>query len=106
MSMFTRDGAESASSSHSLPQPAAPQQQQQQAPAHHSTHSSNDLGGITSHTVSDMSAQLSAVLSAKAKHPGHHQHQPSLAVGYSGQQPHPDSDSLTENMEKLRIQSQ
>jgi hypothetical protein len=84
-----------------------------------SSHSraASSTGGITSSTVSDMSAQLSAVLSAKASQKsagGHHAHQPSLAIGYNyhgnplaaavGLQP--DADSLTENMERLRVQSQ
>jgi serine/threonine protein kinase len=85
---------------------AAPQQTQQTTHHQPAYQPNNSTGEITSHTVDAMSQQLSAVLSAKAKHGGHHQHQPSLAVGYSGQQPAHDSDSLTENMEKLRIQTE
>ena len=66
---------------------------------------------VTRQNVHDMSAQLSAVLSAKASqkapgHSGHHAHQPSLAVHYAGPAPvgH-EADSLTENMERLRLQS-
>ena len=67
-----------------------------------------------------MSQQLSAVLSNKSKQPGH-QHQPSLAVGYTHSNTGAvvpggntattnnkttETDSLTENMEKLRLQTE
>lgn len=62
----------------------------------------SSTGPINSATVASMSAQLSAVLSAKAKQShGGHQPQPSLAIGFGN-----DSDSLTENMEKLRLQTE
>ena len=75
------------------------------APSGH-RHSSSSTGAITSATVNDMSAQLSAVLSAKAsqKQPGHHAHQPSLAYGAHSQQGGHDADSITEEMEKLKLQ--
>lgn len=81
--------------------------------SHHSRSSSSASEGmtVTRQNVHDMSAQLSAVLSAKASqkapgHSGHHAHQPSLAVHYAGPAPvgH-EADSLTENMERLRLQS-
>lgn len=79
---------------------------------HHSRSASSSEGlTVTRQNVHDMSAQLSAVLSAKASqkapgHAGHHAHQPSLAVHYAGPPPvgH-EADSLTENMERLRLQS-
>jgi len=97
--------AASAAASASMNATAAPAA----LPHHRSTSSST--GEITRQTVNDMSAQLSAVLSAKAKqssHPTHH-HQPSLAVGMGGLpmvQQQQDQEQLANNMDRLRIQNE